>query len=143
MEDTGRTGASVLHGKMEQLEETTFPMAAHRRPRDPLARRLRHFAWSIALFLAVLSWLVPHAHVVGLAAAFVFALGTVLPQTFHWPFFALHRLLRTVLPATLVTSFLVPSSTKQPSRKRRKNQGTGVRNQESGARGQGPETKTN
>src|SRR5262249_8995818 len=100
----------IVGRKPEQQDEVTSPMAAHRRPRDPLARKLRHFAWSIALLLAILSWLVPHAHAVGLASAFVFALGTVLPQTFRLPYFGLQRLLRAVLPATLVTSFSNPRS---------------------------------
>ena len=79
-------------------------MAARKVQRDPLTSKLRHFAWSIALLLAVLSWVIPHAQPLGPAAAFIFALGTVLPHSFNWPYFALDRTLRAVLPAKLIAN---------------------------------------
>jgi hypothetical protein len=84
---------------------------------DPPRRRLRHFAWVLALLLAVLALLLtpsPHAWPLRLAAALVFAGGTVLPRLFRWPYFAflvalypvfwvIHRKLAPLLSARLRT----------------------------------------
>jgi hypothetical protein len=58
----------------------------------PTRRHLRQFAWGTALFLAVVSWPTgASAWALGLrlAAAFIFAVGTVLPGVLRWPYLAL------------------------------------------------------
>jgi hypothetical protein len=58
----------------------------------PSRRHLRHYAWAIALILAVFAWQQGSSPVgwsLRLAAAIVFALGTVLPNLFWWPFVGL------------------------------------------------------
>jgi hypothetical protein len=58
----------------------------------PARRQLRYFAWLTALFLAVLSWAGGTSLwtlYLRLAAAFLFALGTVLPGILRWPYVAL------------------------------------------------------
>jgi hypothetical protein len=74
----------------------------------PTRRQLRQFAWLAALFLAVLSWAGEASFgtlSLRLAAAFVFALGTVLPGILRWPYVALllivyvlGRLFNRILP---------------------------------------------
>jgi hypothetical protein len=95
-------------------------MTARKLSRDPLAPRLRHFAWSIALVLAVVSSLAPHFHPFGVAAAVIFALGTVLPYSFRWPYFALERSVRAVLPARLTANFPTLNTPHRSTRKSRK-----------------------
>src|SRR5438309_11322482 len=58
----------------------------------PARRHLRQFAWLTALFLAVLSWAGGASDwtlFLRLAAAFLFAVGTVLPGVLRWPYVAL------------------------------------------------------
>lgn len=58
----------------------------------PARRHLRRFAWLTALFLAVLSWgggASPWTLDLRLAAALVFAIGTVLPGVLRWPYVTL------------------------------------------------------
>jgi hypothetical protein len=62
-------------------------------------RRLRHFAWFIALVLALVAWQQTSfswAWGFRLAAAVIFAIGTVLPNAFRRPYrvllFILNRL---------------------------------------------------
>jgi hypothetical protein len=93
-------------------------MAAQKVSGDPPKWKLRYFAWAIALVLAIPSVLMPQAHALALAAAFVFALGTVLPQCFHWPFVAVERSLRAILPASLAAGLF--TSAPRPARKRRR-----------------------
>jgi hypothetical protein len=95
-------------------------MLAPNVPRVPPARTLRYFAWSFAFILAVVSLLLPHAQALGLAAALVFALGTVLPHTFRAPYFVLHRLLHAVLPAALAASLPALGGDRKAARKIRK-----------------------
>jgi hypothetical protein len=49
---------------------------------------MRHFAWVIALGLAVLArfWIGPSQVYLALAAAAVFSVGTVLPRLFRLPY---------------------------------------------------------
>ncbi|HLJ95837.1 MAG TPA: hypothetical protein VKU02_21855 [Gemmataceae bacterium] len=56
---------------------------------NPPRRQLRQFAWGTALFLAVLSWAGGPPLALRLTAAFLFALGTVLPGVLRWPYVAL------------------------------------------------------
>jgi hypothetical protein len=54
---------------------------------NPSRRQLRHFAWIMALLLAVLAWQTGDSLprlVLRLLAAFVFAAGTVWPGLFRW-----------------------------------------------------------
>jgi hypothetical protein len=55
--------------------------------KGPEKRSLRHFAWIIALVLAIAArYSEPNTRTaLTLAAAIVFAVGTVLPQVFSWP----------------------------------------------------------
>jgi hypothetical protein len=58
----------------------------------PARRHLRQFAWLTALFLAALSWAGgPTAWTLylRLAAALIFAVGTVLPGILRWPYVTL------------------------------------------------------
>src|SRR5260370_28768969 len=58
----------------------------------PARRHLRQFAWLAALFLAVFSWAGETSSwtlSLRLAAAFLFAVGTVLPGLLRWPYLAL------------------------------------------------------
>jgi membrane protein implicated in regulation of membrane protease activity len=96
-------------------------MAARKLPRDPLTPKLRHFAWSIAFLLAVVSWLAPRFYLLGVAAAVVFALGTVLPWCFRWPYLVLGHSVRAILPARLTPHFSAPPH--RPPRKSRKRRG--------------------
>jgi Flp pilus assembly protein TadB len=69
---------------------------------DPPRRRLRHFAWLAALVLAVIAWYEDPSWPLRIAAAFVFAMGTVLPSTFRLPY----RILRSILrPAFALAGF--------------------------------------
>jgi hypothetical protein len=59
---------------------------------NPSRRQLRHCAWATALALAVIAWHWPGAFgglVLRLAAAGAFAVGTVWPPVFRWPYRAL------------------------------------------------------
>ena len=60
-------------------------------PWDPPRRYLRLLAWVVAALLAVLAWGLggPALWPLHLAAGLVFALGTVLPRLFRWPYIAL------------------------------------------------------
>ncbi len=67
--------------------------ARRRRPPTPdgeSRRRLRHFAWAVALLLAVIAWRQERQAALPLqiAAALVFSVGTVLPRTMRWPYLA-------------------------------------------------------
>jgi hypothetical protein len=55
---------------------------------EPSKRSMRHFAWLIALCLAVLArfWDGPNQVYLALAAAAVFSVGTVLPRLFRLPY---------------------------------------------------------
>jgi hypothetical protein len=58
----------------------------------PARRQLRQFAWGAALFLAVLSLPGGASHWTlsfRLAAAFLFAIGTVVPGVLRWPYMAI------------------------------------------------------
>src|SRR5438094_2246326 len=71
---------------------TEFGMRCPEFDWHPARRRLRHFAWLTALFLAVLSWAggTPTWSLsLRLAAALLFAIGTVLPGVLRWPYMAL------------------------------------------------------
>jgi hypothetical protein len=105
---------------LEQQAEDPIPMAAQKVSRDPPRWKLRYFAWAIALFLAIPSLLTPRAHPLAMAAALVFAVGTVLPQCFYWPFLAVERFLRTILPASLTTGLFFFNDADRPTRKRRR-----------------------
>ncbi len=62
---------------------------------NPSKRQLRHFAWLAALLLAVLAWCLTayaEAWTLRLAAAALFAIGTVLPAILRWPYVALFLL---------------------------------------------------
>ena len=64
---------------------------------NPSRWQLRHFAWALALALAVIAW--PWPDLFGglmfrLLAAATFAVGTVWPAVFRWPY-------RTLLVVTL------------------------------------------
>lgn len=59
---------------------------------QPSRRQLRQFAWGTALFLAVLSWPGGDSYwslSLRLAAALLFAIGTVLPSVLRWPYLSL------------------------------------------------------
>ncbi len=56
--------------------------------RNPARRHLRHFAWIVALVLAVIALTIGSVELRWVAAV-VFALGTVLPVVFRWPFIVL------------------------------------------------------
>ena len=58
---------------------------------NPPRRQLRYLAWLIASVLAVLAWQGDPVETrwLRLAAASVFAVGTVLPGFFRWPYVAL------------------------------------------------------
>lgn len=76
---------------------------------NPPRRHLRRLAWLIALGIAALAWFWPdplEGLGLRLAAALVFATGTVWPGLFRWPYRALtivstplRRALSGVLPA--------------------------------------------
>lgn len=66
------------------------------RKRDSERPQLRLCAWSVALLIAALGWLIADGRgglVLDVAAAFVFAIGTVWPQTFRWFYRGLWSLL--------------------------------------------------
>jgi hypothetical protein len=80
-------------------------MDARRPAEDPRRRQLRYLAWSIALVLAVAAWFQDSGAAAGwlrLAAAIIFAVGTVLPGVLRQPYLilrsALRRLLKTFIP---------------------------------------------
>jgi hypothetical protein len=80
----------------------------------PARRQLRQFAWLTALILAVLSWAGGASAwtlALRLAAAFVFALGTVLPGVLRWPYVALSLILYMV--GRLFNRILRPLSPRQ------------------------------
>ena len=84
----------------------------------PARRQLRHFAWLTALFLAVLSWSGGTSLWtlnLRLAAAFVFAIGTVLPGVLRWPYVALLLILYVL--GRLFNRILGPLSPKRDHRK--------------------------
>ena len=67
-------------------------MRARTSSREPTPRQLRHFVWAVAVILALLAWSPAGAAAVWplqLTAALLFALGTVLPRLFRWPYVAL------------------------------------------------------
>jgi hypothetical protein len=58
-------------------------------PWNPPKRQLRYFAWFIALCLAMIALgmgSLANTGLLRLTAAGVFALGTVLPGVFRWPY---------------------------------------------------------
>jgi hypothetical protein len=64
-------------------------MDARRTAEDPRKRQLRYLGWSIALVLAVLAWFEDPSTAsvwLRLAAAIIFAVGTVLPGVLRQPF---------------------------------------------------------
>jgi len=63
---------------------------------DPPRRRLRYLAWLAALVLALLAWYEDPSWSLRIAAAAVFAIGTVLPHTFRLPYRALRAIFRAV-----------------------------------------------
>jgi uncharacterized membrane protein AbrB (regulator of aidB expression) len=80
-------------------------MYAQRPAEDPRRRQLRYLAWSIALVLAVAAWFQESGTAAGwlrLAAAVIFAVGTVLPGVLRQPFLvfrsALRRIIGTMMP---------------------------------------------
>jgi hypothetical protein len=113
------TNHQALDGSGGTAEDTP-DMVAENVSRDPPKWKLRYFAWAIALVLAIGSVLMPQFHSLALAAAFVFALGTVLPRCFYWPFLALEQLLRAILPASLANNLSFFDSPQRPPRRRRK-----------------------
>ena len=61
-------------------------MARSRKKRNSQNAQLRLFAWLLALLIALLSWRLSHTPwglVLQLAAALVFALGTMWPSAFQ------------------------------------------------------------
>jgi hypothetical protein len=68
---------------------------------DPPLRRLRHLAWFIALVLAVCAWYQDPSWPLRIAAAAVFAVGTVLPKTFRPLYRACRWLLRGMVDVAL------------------------------------------
>jgi hypothetical protein len=79
---------------------------------DPPKRNLRHAAWLAAFVLAVLAWQLDSSPL-QVAAALVFAVGTVLPGTLRWPCFALLTVLRPLGRLGSWLSPLLHSSLKQ------------------------------
>jgi hypothetical protein len=63
-------------------------MSSRIRQGDPSKRHLRHFAWIIALAVAVGTRYCGPAQqaYMALAAAVIFSIGTVLPGAFRWPY---------------------------------------------------------
>jgi hypothetical protein len=87
--------------------------------RNSLRRRLRQLAWALALVLALLAWWVDASPVslpMRLAAASVFAMGTLWPNLFYGPYLVfvyppvwlLGRLLRRPGPTESIQSVTLP-----------------------------------
>jgi hypothetical protein len=82
-------------------------MEARRTAEDPRKRQLRYLAWSIALALAVLAWFEDSSTTsvwLRLAAAAIFAVGTVLPGLFRQPFLLSRWVFRRVIAALMSRS---------------------------------------
>jgi hypothetical protein len=80
-------------------------MDARRTAEDPRKRQLRYLAWSIALILAVLAWFEDSSIAavwLRLAAAVIFAVGTVLPGVLRQPFLISRSVSRRII-ATLMS----------------------------------------
>jgi hypothetical protein len=84
----------------------------------PSRRQLRQFAWGTALLLAVLSWAGGPPMPMRLAAAFIFALGTVLPGVLRWPYLGLLFILYLIarLINRLARTFSPPASRQDTAR---------------------------
>jgi hypothetical protein len=101
---------------------TEFHMHLPRFDWHPARRHLRHFAWLTALFLAVLSWtggVSTWTLSLRLAAAFLFAIGTVLPGVLRWPYVALLLILSVLVRLfnrILRTLSLYPAPRHDPGR---------------------------
>src|SRR5262249_1026049 len=90
-------------------------------PGTPDNQNLRHFAWVLALILAIAArYADPTTRVIlTFVAAVIFAVGTVLPRRFVWPyrllllgFYPLIWLATTIFPGAAKLRFLKSKRTK-------------------------------